>query len=88
MKFFKNLFAKKKANQIDKQEVINNLSFKEKMVQDFIPEVLKMAKKEEEHLKWLKDNDADADIIEESRKSLLYFKQRYKEYNDYVATLD
>lgn len=88
MKFFKNLFAKKKANQIDKQEVINNLSFKEKMVQDFIPRVLKMAKKEEEHLKWLKDNDADADIIEESRKSLLYFKQRYKEYNDYVATLD
>lgn len=31
MNFFKNLFAKKKANQINKQEVINNLSFKEKM---------------------------------------------------------
>jgi len=88
MNFFKNLFTKKKANQIDKQEVINNLSFKEKMVQDFIPRVLQMVKKEEEHLKWLKDNDADADIIETSRKSLLHFQQRYNEYNEYVATLD
>lgn len=88
MNFFKNLFAKKKANQIDTPKVINNLSFKEKMKQDFIPRVLQMAKQEEKHLKWLENNHADSDIIETSRKSSLHFQQRYKEYNEYVATLD
>lgn len=66
----------------------NFLSFKEQMKQDLIPTVWEMAEKEKEHLSWLIDHNAPTEMINRSSSYLSHLTQRYKEYNDYVATLD
>ena len=63
------------------------LSFKEKMNQDVIPGILRMAKKEKEHLDWLISNNAPKDMIETSQNYLRRFRQTYKEYVKYVNRL-
>ena len=65
--------------------VSSSLPFKEKMKQNIIPIVWQMAEKEKEHLNWLIDNNAPQEMIETSRNYLSHFRQRHKEYNDYVA---
>jgi len=85
MDWIKKLFSKKEEKRCAISVVSNSLSFKEQMKQDIIPRVLQMAEKEKEHLNWLIDNDAPKEMIEKSRNYLSHFRQRHKEYNDYVA---
>lgn len=76
------------ANQLlDLFAVSGSLSFKEQMKQDIIPRVWQMAEKEKEHLNWLIDNNAPKDMIETSQCYLSHFRQRYKEYIEYVNGL-
>ena len=67
--------------------VSGSLSFKEQMKQDIIPFVERMIEKEKEHLNWLIDNNAVKDIIETSQRYLSHFRQRHKEYIEYVDGL-
>jgi len=85
MSWVKRFFSKKKGVT---QNVVNSLSFKQEMKQDFIPRIWQMAEKEKKHLEWLIEKNADAEMIETSRKYLSHFRQRHKEYNDYVAMMD
>jgi len=85
MNWIKKLFNKKKEKQCAISVVSSSLSFKEQMEQDIIPRVWQMAEKEKEHLNWLIDNNAPQEMIETSRNYLSHFRQRHKEYNDYVA---
>ena len=86
MNWIKRLFGKKaETKQCDIHVVGSSLSFKEQMKQDIIPRVWQMAEKEKEHLIWLIDNNAPQEMIETSRNYLSHFRQRHKEYNDYVA---
>ena len=55
------------------------------MKKDIIPRVWQMVENEKEHLNWLIDNNAPKEMIETSRNHLNHFRQRYKEYVDYVA---
>ena len=64
---------------------MSGLTFKEQMEQDIIPRVWQMAEKEKEHLNWLIDNNAPKEMIKKSRYYLSHFRQRHKEYIDYVA---
>jgi hypothetical protein len=85
--WIKKLFNKKEEKQGTKSVVSNSLSFKEQMKQDLIPRVWQMAEKEKEHLSWLIDNNAPKEMVDTSRKYLSHFRQRHKEYNDYVSDL-
>ena len=85
MNWIKKLFSKKEEKQCAISVVSSSLSFKEQMEQDIIPRVWQMAEKEKEHLNWLIDNKAPKEMIEKSRKYLSHFRQRHKEYIDYVA---
>ena len=85
MRWIKKLFNKKEENQCAISVVSSSLSFKEQMKQDIIPKVWQMAEKEKEHLNWLIYNNAPKEMIEKSRKYLSHFRQRHKEYIDYVT---
>jgi len=85
MNWIKKLFSKKEEKQCAISGVSSSLSFKEQMKQDIIPRVWQMAEKEKEHLSWLIDNNAPKEMIEKSRNYLSHYRQRHKEYNDYVA---
>lgn len=85
MNWIKKLFSKKEEKQSAISVVSSSLSFKEQMEQDIIPRVWQMAEKEKEHLNWLIDNNAPKKMIETSRNYLSHFRQRHKEYIDYVA---
>ena len=76
-----------RTKQLDIPVVSGSLSFKEQMKQDIIPRVWQMAEKEKEHLNWLIDNNAPKDMIETSRKYLSHFRQRHKEYIEYMDGL-
>jgi len=62
-------------------------SFKEQLVNDFIPRIEEMAKKEKEHLYRLIDNHAPIDFIQLSQKYYNHFTQRIKEYQEYADSL-
>ena len=49
--------------------------------------VTSMAEKEKEHLNWLIDNNAPKYMIETSQRYLSHFRQRHKEYIEYVEGL-
>lgn len=85
MNWIKRLFLKKEEKQCAISVVSSSLSFKEQIKQDIIPIVWQMAEKEKEHLNWLIDNNAPKEMIETSRKYLSHYRQRHKEYNDYVV---
>lgn len=85
MNWIKKLSSKKTEKQRAISVVSSTLSFKEQMKQDIIPRVWQMTEKEKEHLNWLIDNNAPQEMIEKSRNYLSHFRQRHKEYNDYVA---
>jgi hypothetical protein len=63
------------------------LSFKEQLINDFIPRIEEMAKKEKEHLFWLIDKHAPIDFIQLSQKYYNHFTQRIKEYQEYAERL-
>jgi len=94
MSWIKRLFSKKKKELIvlgpkNSERVIDsNLTFKEKMRQNIIPWVWQMAKKEKEHLIWLMDNNAPQEMIEDSQKYLDHYRQRHREYNEYITTIN
>ena len=85
MNWIKKLFSKKEEKQCAISVVSSSLSFKEQMKQDIIPRVWQIAEKEKEHLNWLIDNNAPQEMIDTSRNYLNHFRQRHKEYKDYVA---
>jgi transcriptional regulator with XRE-family HTH domain len=62
-------------------------SFKEHLINDLIPRIEAMAKKEKEHLHWLVDHDAPMDFIQLSQKYYKHFTQRIKEYQEYAERL-
>ncbi len=86
MKLIKWLFGSRNLT-LNKSVANNRLSFKEQMKQNIIPRVQEMAEKEKEHLNWLIDNNAPKNMIETSQHYLSHFKQRYKEYIEYVNKL-
>ena len=86
MNLLKWLFGSRKP-ALNKPVVSSSLSFREQMKQDIIPRVWQMAEKEKEHLNWLIDNNAPKDMIEISKKHLNHFRQRHKEYIEYVDGL-
>ena len=60
-----------------------NESFKEKLINDFIPRIEKMQEKEKDHLRWLIDNDAPKDFIQLSQEYYNHFTKRLNEYKEY-----
>lgn len=62
-------------------------SFKEQLINDFIPRIEVMKEKERLHLHYLIDNDAPMDFIQLSQKYYNHFTQRIKEYQDYAERL-
>ena len=62
-------------------------SFKEQLLNDFIPRIEAMKEKERLHLHWLIDNDAPMDFIQLSQKYYNHFSQRIKEYQEYAERL-
>lgn len=88
MSWIKKLFSKKVEKQYSINTINNNLSIKEQMKSDLIPRIWKMIEKEEQHFNWLKDNNADDDMVKNSEKYLNFYRKRYKEYNEYVAKID
>ena len=67
--------------------VSGSLSFKEQMINDIIPFVERMIKKEKEHLYWLESKNAPKEFIERSKWYLNHFRQRHKEYIEYTDGL-
>jgi len=63
-------------------------SFKEQLLNDFIPRIEAMKEKERLHLHWLIDNEAPLDFIQLSQKYYNHFSQRIKEYQEYAERLE
>jgi hypothetical protein len=61
-----------------------NLSFKEKMLNDIIPFVEKLIERESSHLYQLERKKAPTDLIEKSKKYLSHYRQKHKEYVEFV----
>ena len=76
-------------NQPDLQQtdISGSPSFKEQLLNDFIPRIEEMKEKERKHLHWLIDNDAPSDFITLSQKYYNHFTQRIKEYKEYAERL-
>lgn len=70
-----------------KENINNHLSFKEQMQKDIIPRVYEMIQKEKENLKWLLNNNAPDYMIENSIFHLQHFKNRHKEYIEYIEKI-
>ena len=73
--------------QLRKADVSGSPSFKEQLLNDFIPRVEAMKEKERLHLHWLIDNEAPLDFIQLSQKYYNHFSQRIKEYHEYAERL-
>jgi len=67
--------------------VSGSTSFKEKMINNFIPRVEKMVEKEKAHLQFLIDNKAPTEFIQMSQKNHFYLLDKIKEYKKYVDSL-
>lgn len=64
--------------------------FIQTMEESVIPSVHRMIKKEKKHIEFLKKNINNVDVsefLETSKKMLKHYKQRLKEYQDYVEKL-
>ena len=72
---------------LNKAAVSGSPSFKEQLLNDFIPRIEAMKEKERLHLHWLIDNDAPLDFIQLSQKYYNHFSQRIKEYQEYAERL-
>lgn len=68
-------------------EVDKTNPFKEQMINDIIPFVEKMIEKEKNHLYWLESKNAPKEFIEKSKSHLNHFRQRHKEYIEYLEAL-
>lgn len=66
---------------------MDNVSFKEQMLNSIIPFVEKMIAKEQTHLEWLKSKNAPSEFIENSEWYLEHFRQRHQQYIDYANKL-
>jgi hypothetical protein len=75
------------SHTIGKPNVSGSPSFKDQLINDFIPRIEAMAKKEKEHLKWLVDQNAPTNFIQFSQKYYNNFTQRIKEYQEYAERL-
>lgn len=76
------------SNEANNQTAVSSsLSFKEQLLNDFIPRIEAMKEKERLHLHWLIDNDAPMDFIQLSQKYYNHLSQRIKEYQEYAERL-
>jgi hypothetical protein len=70
-----------------KAVVSGSSSFKEQLLNDFIPRIEVMKEKERLHLHYLIDNDAPMDFVQLSQKYYNHFTERLKEYQEYAERL-
>lgn len=70
-----------------KPVVSGSPSFKEQLINDFIPRIEELKEKERLHLHWLIDNEAPIYFIQLSQKYYNHFSQRIKEYQEYAERL-
>ena len=68
-------------------DVSGSLSFKEQLLNDFIPRIEAMAEKEKAHLHYLIDNEAPTEFIQMSQKTHFHFLEKIKEYKEYAERL-
>lgn len=66
--------------------MIQDLKFKEQLLNDFIPRVEAMEEKEREHLHYLIDIEAPLEFIQKSQQTLFHFVAKIKELKDYQET--
>lgn len=67
-----------------------DLTFKEQIDMNVIPQIINMIDFEKEHLSYLKkqkETNIINDFIKESNKSLLYLENKYKEYSNHSKTM-
>jgi Zn-dependent oligopeptidase len=83
MNWIKKLLGKKG----EPGKATRNGSFMEKLEHDFIPHVMRMIDKQEDHLDFLIKNNAPEEMIQTNQKSLDQFKKRLDEYTDYLGHL-
>jgi len=62
-------------------------SFKEQLINDFIPRIELMEEKERQHLHYLIDIKAPLEFIQRSQETQLHFAARIKEYKEYAELL-
>lgn len=62
-------------------------SFKEQLINDFIPRIELMEEKERQHLHYLIDIEAPIEFIQRSHETQLHFVARIKEYKEYAERL-
>ena len=79
--------TKAQKQALRKTDVSGSPSFKEQLLNDFIPRIEEMKEKERKHLHWLIDNDAPSDFITLSQKYYNHFTQRIKEYKEYAERI-
>lgn len=70
-----------------KPVVSGSSSFKEQLLNDFIPRIEVMKEKERLHLHYLIENDAPMDFVQLSQKYYNHFTERLKEYREYAERL-
>lgn len=66
------------------------LTFKEQLDMEIIPKIINMLDSEKEHLSYLKrqkETEMISKFISESKKSIYYLENKYKEYSDYSKTI-
>ena len=62
-------------------------SFKEQLINDFIPRIELMEEKERQYLHYLIDIEAPLEFIQKSQETQLHFVQRINEYKEYAERL-
>jgi hypothetical protein len=62
-------------------------TFKEQLLNNFIPRIEAMAEKQRLHLHYLINIDAPIDFIQSSQKTHFHFLDKIKEYQDYAERL-
>lgn len=73
--------------QLNIAGVSGSPSFKEKLINNFIPRIERMEEIERQHLHYLIDIEAPLEFIQKSQETQLHFVQRIKEYKEYAKRL-
>lgn len=69
---------------IKKELSSDSLSFKEQLINDFIPRIELMEAREKIHLHHLIDIEAPLEFIQMSQKTQFHFADKIKEYKEYA----
>ena len=58
--------------------------FSQQMLENFLPKLKILVEKEQAHLQWLKDNNANQNMIFKSQSFLEYYEMRLNQYQEYT----